>query len=303
MIVTVTAGDKSYPVAPPLAAPAKPPFAENVSGSAIIEASTQNIIVAAPVAGIISKVHVQVGQHVKAGSPLFTLDERPLEAEVSARDAAVLVAEMRVKEAEAQLAEADDQLAKVRELSDPRAVSREEVVRREMAVRTAGSRLKLAQAAVVQAHAQRKQSQVDLERLTVRAPVTGELLLVNARAGEFAAPGDGARPIMLGDTRRLHLRVDIDEADAWRFRPGAKAVAYLRGNTSIAVPVTFVRVEPYVTPKKSLTGGSAERVDTRVLQVLFAFDRGDLPVYVGQQMDVYIESGSVSSSPLSSVKP
>lgn len=300
MLVTVIAGDKNYPVAPPLAAPAKPPFEETVSGAAIIEASTQNIAVAAPVAGVIAKLHVQVGQFVKAGAPLFTLDERPLAAELEARDAAVQVAAMRVKEAEAQLAEADDQLVKVRELSDPRAVSREEVVRRTMAARSAVSRLKLAQASLVQARAQRKQSQVDLERLTVRAPVNGELLQVNVRAGEFVAPGDGTKPIMLGDTRRLHLRVDIDEADAWRFRAGARAVAFLRGNTAISVPATFVRIEPYVTPKKSLTGGSSERVDTRVLQVLFAFGRGELPIYVGQQMDVFIEAkaGMTAAAPV-----
>jgi hypothetical protein len=52
----------------------------------------------------------------------------------------------------------------------------------------------------------------------------------------------------------------------------------------------FVRVEPYVIPKKSLTGDSTERVDTRVLQVLYSFNRGALPVYVGQQMDVFIEA-------------
>jgi len=290
MIMTVTAGDKSYPVATPLAQPAKTPFAETVSGAGIVEASTQNIAVAAPVSGVIARVHAQVGQYVNAGAPLFTLDERPLAAEAASREAAVRVTETRVLEAEAQLAEADDQLAKVRDLSDPRAVSREEIVRRETAARALGSRLKLAQALLVQARAQRKQVQVDFDRLTVRAPVAGELLQVNARPGEFVSPGDGAPPVVLGETRRLHVRVDIDEADAWRFRAGAKAVAYLRGNASNSVPATFVRIEPYVMPKKSLTGASAERVDTRVLQVLFAFERGELPVYVGQQMEVFVEA-------------
>ena len=299
MIMTVTAGDKSYPVSAPLAVPAKSPFAETVSGAGIIEASTQNIAVAAPVAGVIAQVHAQVGQTVRAGAPLFTLDERPLAAEVEARDAAVRVAEMRVLEAEAQLAEADDQLAKVRDISDARAVSREEVVRRETAARAVASRLKLAQAALVQARAQRKQTLVDLDRLTVRAPVAGELLQLNARVGEFVSPGDAAKPVVLGETRRLHIRVDIDEADAWRFRAGARAVAYLRGNVSIAVPATFVRIEPYVTPKKSLTGASSERVDTRVLQVLFAFERADLPIYVGQQMDIFVEAvaGTAAAPP------
>jgi len=49
-------------------------------------------------------------------------------------------------------------------------------------------------------------------------------------------------------------------------------------------------VEPYVTPKTSLTGSSSERVDTRVLQVIYRFDRRAIPAYVGQQVDVFIET-------------
>ncbi len=301
MMLTVVAGDKSYPVAAPLAQPANSPFAETISGAGIVEASTQNIAVAAPLPGVIARVRVRVGGRVEAGTPLFTLDERPLAAEIASREAAIRVAEARIGESEAQLAEADDQLAKIRALADPRAVSREEIVRRETASRTAGSRLKLAQAGLVQARAQLKQAQVDFDRLTVRAPVAGEVLQLNARPGEFVAPGEGQPPVVLGNTRRLHVRVDIDESDAWRFQPGAKAVAYLRGNSSLSVPAAFVRTEPYVVPKKSLTGASAERVDTRVLQVLFGFDRGELPIYVGQQMDVFVEA--LSQNAASALKP
>jgi hypothetical protein len=48
-------------------------------------------------------------------------------------------------------------------------------------------------------------------------------------------------------------------------------------------------VEAYVVPKRSLTGESTERVDTRVMQVVYSFKRGRLPIYPGQLMDVYIE--------------
>jgi HlyD family secretion protein len=82
----------------------------------------------------------------------------------------------------------------------------------------------------------------------------------------------------------------VDENDAWRVRAGAHATGYLRGNKNIKTPLTFVRFEPYVVPKKDLTGNSTERVDTRVLQVVFSFDRGDLPIFVGQQMDVFIDA-------------
>jgi HlyD family secretion protein len=55
------------------------------------------------------------------------------------------------------------------------------------------------------------------------------------------------------------------------------------------IPLTFVRIEPYVVPKKSLTGENTERVDTRVLQIIYRFDRPAFPIYAGQQVDVFIE--------------
>jgi HlyD family secretion protein len=90
--------------------------------------------------------------------------------------------------------------------------------------------------------------------------------------------------------------VDIDENDAWRVRQDAPAVATVRGNRDLKTNLRFVRIEPYVVPKKSLTGESTERVDTRVLQVLYSFDKGALPVYVGQQMDVFIEAQPFGSN-------
>ena len=82
----------------------------------------------------------------------------------------------------------------------------------------------------------------------------------------------------------------MDENEAWRVRAEAEAIGYLRGNKQISTPLQFVRFEPYVLPKTSLTGDSTERVDTRVLQVIYGFHRGNLPIYVGQQMDIYIDA-------------
>jgi len=131
---------------------------------------------------------------------------------------------------------------------------------------------------------------VEIERLTVSAPMAGEVLQVNIRPGEFAQSGVLGQPlILLGDVDKLHVRVDIDENDAWRFHPSSAAVAFVRGNPKLKTDLTFEYVEPYVVPKRSLTGESVERVDTRVMQVLYSFRRANLPVYPGQLMDVYIE--------------
>ena len=69
-----------------------------------------------------------------------------------------------------------------------------------------------------------------------------------------------------------------------------------RGNGSLRIPLDFVRFEPYVIPKKSLTGDSTERVDTRVLQVIYRVKDQNDSLYVGQQMDVYIEAPIAAST-------
>jgi multidrug resistance efflux pump len=80
----------------------------------------------------------------------------------------------------------------------------------------------------------------------------GEVLQVTVHAGEYAPAGEVSTPLVrLGSGGTYHIRVDIDENDAWRFRPGTRATAFLRGNREIKAEVKFERVEPYVTPKTS----------------------------------------------------
>jgi multidrug resistance efflux pump len=132
--------------------------------------------------------------------------------------------------------------------------------------------------------------------LTVKAPVDGQVLQMNARVGEFAQAGPLATPLVLfGDVDTLRVRVDIDENEAWRVKAGAAAEAKMRGKPDIHTPLHFEYIEPFVIPKKSLTGESTERVDTRVLQVIYSFDHRNFPVYVGQQVDVFINDGSVEN--------
>src|SRR5690606_20495290 len=96
--------------------------------------------------------------------------------------------------------------------------------------------------------------------------------------------------IVLGNIDQLHVRVDIDEHDIPRFKPGTEAWATLKGSSKEKFPLKFVRVEPYVVPKRSLTGQNTERVDTRVLQVIYELDPRGQRLYVGQQVDVYINA-------------
>ena len=124
----------------------------------------------------------------------------------------------------------------------------------------------------------------------IRALVDGEVLQVNVRPGEFVGAPPSQALVVLGNVTQLHVRVDIDEYDIPRFIADAPARATLKGQPDESFPLRFVRIEPYVVPKKSLTGDNTERVDTRVLQVIYAIDTGGRRLFVGQQLDVFIDA-------------
>jgi len=155
----------------------------------------------------------------------------------------------------------------------------------------------VAKSEVAQAEAQVKMVETNIDRLTMQAPIAGVILQNKVRLGQYAQCGPLSEPLMiLGSVTPLNVRVDVDEHDAWRVRGGAPAAASPRGNGSIRIPLEFVRFEPYVIPKRSLTGDSTERVDTRVLQIIYRVKEQSAPLYVGQQMDVYIETPVKSST-------
>jgi multidrug resistance efflux pump len=315
--------DKATPLVPP----ARAAFAHTVAGIGLVEAQTQNIAIGSALSGLVVEVPVEVGQRVKAGAVLFRLDDRAVRADVKAREANLLLARAkherlvkfpreedlpparaRVREAEANVKAEQRQLEIEQRVFAGGASSREQLVKRRQALETAQEQLararadlalldagswapdkEVARVEVEQAQAQLEQARTEQDRLVVRAPVDGEVLQINLRPGEYAAGQAGQALIVLGNIGQLHVRVEIDEHDIPRFRPGARASAAQRGSPQATFPLTFVRVEPYVTPKKVLTNESSERVDTRVLQVIYAAQPG-ATLYVGQQVDVSVEA-------------
>jgi HlyD family secretion protein len=276
-ILIASRANKTLPPAAPVSAAPQPPYRAFVAGAGIIEANSENIAIGTQIAGIVSKIYVQIGNQVKTGDPLFTIDDRAQRALVAVKTAAVQVAE-------AQLTHAKYELGLGEGLTEKRVLSFEDRETRRHNVQTA-------EAQAAQAKADLESAKTDLDRLTVRAPVDGQIMQLKIHLGEFAPTGVLAQPlILLGSVEPMNVRVNVDENDAWRVRATAEGVGYLRGNNQIRVPLQFVRFEPYVVPKVSLTGDSTERVDTRVLQVVYSFERGNLPIYVGQQMDIYIDA-------------
>lgn len=183
------------------------------------------------------------------------------------------------------------QYSRLPALYDQQAVSEDDLKRTWYALEMARRALVRADADLEQAIAERDETQMLISRLTIRAPRAGTVLQVNVRTGEYALPGAIDPLILLGETQQLQVRADVDEVNASLVKPGASGVAYPKGSTMHTIPLSFARIEPYVVPKKSLTGDNTERVDTRVLQIIYRFEPPPFPVYTGQQVDVFIERG------------
>jgi len=329
------------PPAPP-AQPPRAPYAHTVAGTGLVEPQTENISVGSQVPGVVVEVFVHVNQKVKQGDPLFRLDDRDQramlrlqQAELSQaqsqlerlkqlpRDEDRPVARAKVNEAEANLKDKAALYDRAMQLRQSGAVSVEELTSREQMFLVARAQaeyakaqlellqagtwkydIQVSEAAVAQAQALIDQVQTNLDRLIVRALVDGEVLQLNVRPGEYVGSTPGQAFVVLGNVEKLHVRASIDEYDIPRFKPGAKARAMLKGMAEREYDLTFVRVEPFVVPKKSLTGENTERVDTRVLQVIYSVDKTQPSpadakherLYVGQQLDVFIDADASATA-------
>jgi len=316
---------------PPPFAPPAAKFESSVGSVGLVEANTENIDVSCAVSGMVTQLYVKAGDGVHEGQKLFSVDDRDLEADLGVKRAALDTAraqlaklkaqprpeelpplEAKVTEAQALLADAEVQVNLIESVFelDNQAVSKEDLLRRRENYRAAKARLaqaeknlaltkagawgpdlEIARSQVAQAEAAVHQDEINIMRLTTRAPLEGTILQNKVRLGQYAQCGPLSEPLMiLGSVFPLHVRVDVDEHDAWRVRDGMSAAASPRGNGSLRISLEFVRFEPYVIPKRSLTGDSTERVDTRVLQVIYRVKDQNAHLYVGQQMDVYIDN-------------
>jgi HlyD family secretion protein len=316
--------------APPIEAPSSP-YDHSVVGTGIVEPASEVIALAIERGGVVSRIDVVAGDRVKAGQPLFAIDDRDYRAATAQDEAAVAAAEASINVIDQSLIQQRNAIDQARAALDSAEAERvrasldqtryAELARDAWAphqrletaaadaqkadanvaaakAALAGAQQQIAvlsaqhneaEAKLGQATATLDQARVDLDKTVVKAPIDGGILKVNMRLGEYAQAGVLAEPLMtMGSVDPLHVRVDIDETETWRVRPGRFALARLRGNPAISAPLSFVRFEPYVLPKRSLTGDTTERVDTRVLQAIYEFAPSAFPAFVGQQVDVFI---------------
>ncbi|MDG3008215.1 HlyD family secretion protein [Paludisphaera mucosa] len=328
-IVSVVLGAKTPEPSKPVIEPHARPVKERMlAGSGLVEARKENIPIGASIPGVVVEVFVKKGDRVKRGDPLFLVDDREIRGQMGVKEAQLESAraqlhkleaaprpedlpplEAAVEEARARLDDAEIALGRTQKLSNRNAVTPSDLDKDRFAYQAAKAALArsqaeldrtkkgawredldIAEAAVKLAQSELQSCRLILDRHTVRAPIGGDVLQLNIRPGQFAATNWNEPMIVLGDVDRLHVRVDVDENDVPLFDEGSAATAYLKGRSHGRYALKLEYVEPYMIPKQSLTGSASERVDTRVLRVVYSLPDGCRgSVHVGQQMDVYIK--------------
>ena len=277
-------GARKPPAPPILFEPPQSPYEHYVAGEGLIESLHENVKIGVAFPEIVWEAYVKVGDKVKKNQPLFKLDIRQPESDLE-------TAVQELKLAKTNLADQTRRFSYYEQLKDKSAVSKQDYTDAYYAKQQAEDSVRVALSNV-------GTIKTIIERSIIRAPNDGQILQENTRVGESANvnPFDRIPLMVFGKIQTVQIRVNIAEEDAWRVIPNAAGKAFVRGNRSISIPLTFRQIEPLIVPKDLLSGSDFERVDTRVLQIIYEFDKADLPVYIGQLLDVYLEAkpGAIS---------
>ena len=269
-----------------------------IAGSGLVEARRENIPIGVNIPGVVTEVFVKKGENGQGGRPALP-DRRPrVQVELEVREAELAAAQAQLhklmvgaaarrhparpggrEEAKARMNDAEAAMARTERLFERKMIpasdydkdryaffaakatyARAKADLEKIMAGTWKEDIEIARAAVQLAESQVESIKINLERLIVRAPMDGEILQLNVRLGQFAALAWKEPMIVLGDIKRLHVRVDHRRERPAYFSKGRGPSPRSRaGPTSVSVE--FVYVEPYVIPKQSLTGNNSERVD------------------------------------------
>lgn len=315
--------------APP-ATPAVPEEAVVVAAGRT-EPASEEIGVATEIDGRLRRVLVEEGQAVRANQVLAELESADYAARVALARARVAERQaaldraangsrpMQRREVGAQIREAEAVLENARGEYERRnmllgrgAISRMEFASADRELRVAEARLEATRerSALVEdevrpeerarvaaeldaARALLKEAEAMLAKTVIRSPIAGTVLRKHKNAGESVSTQVREPVVTLGDTRRLHVRAEVDETEVARLATGQRAwiTAAAYGEQRFAGKV--IRISQMLGRKKIQTDAPAEKVDTKVLEVLIELEPASA-VPVGLRVDTFIQVGQGS---------
>jgi len=285
------------------------PTGNFVAGNGVVEPADRETKVAGELSGRIASIAVKEGDLIERNAVLAELEssaERAALASAEAdadtarvelsrtlrglrkEDVEAIVADTESMRAKAELSKGSlertqalatrgaatpDELDRARRQAetDQRMLEASEARRRAAVAGSRAEDIMVARRKVTAAMARVEQARANLERLTIRSPIAGEVLQLKYRAGEYYTPA--SEPIaVLGDTRSLRVRVDVDERDVPRLAVGAAAFATLNAFPNQRFSGRVVEIGRRMGRKNIRSDDPTERIDTKILEVVFELD-------------------------------
>ena len=270
--------------------------------------------------GVISNVLVKVNDKVFAGEPLIRLADSEAQARLATAEAQVGFRKRARNEenaparaaarrrAEDAVADADKAVAEAQAGLDKAAVERRGGQGSDADLEAARTALSRAQDRLKQQKAELRRIEADantplpsfaegqlgvargemasaaaaIDKLTIRAPIAGTVLQVNAKAGELASPSSTRPLVLLGDVSALRVRAELDERDFGEIKLGQPVVVRadaFRGR-EFAGKVAFIA--PIVEQGRINSRGQRNVTDVDVVEVLVDLAQTD-PLAVGHE--------------------
>ncbi len=296
-----------------------------VGGNGVVEPADRETRVAAQVTAVVAAVLVTEGAHVKKGDLLVQLEDgveraalKSAEADLAAERANLsrVLKGVRVEDKDAVAADAQaaksraelsaSVLVRTEQLAKSGASTADELERARRQAATdqatykasdaryraaeAGSRIEevaFQKARVLASEARLAQSQAQLERLAVRAPIDGEVLQVKVRPGELYSFQGNEPLVVMGDTSKLRVRMDVDERDIAKVVAGASAYVTADAFGTERFVGKVVEIGRRFGRKNIRTDDPIEKNDTKVLECVIELS-GGAKLVPGQRVTAFV---------------
>jgi membrane fusion protein (multidrug efflux system) len=176
--------------------------------------------VRARVPGIVAKRLFTEGAVVRAGEPLFQLDDAAYRATLASAEAAVA-------RADALLAQAQAQVQRNQPLADARAISAQEMLLTQTTAKQAQADLATAKAALLTAR-------INLDYAAIKAPIAGRIGRALVTEGALVGQGDVTQLALIQQTDKLYVNFTQAASEALRLRRAFDAGQLKRAGAAAA---------------------------------------------------------------------
>lgn len=206
------------------------------------------VAIMAKLPGTLARMAVQVGDRVRRGQVVATLDRREIDAQVDAAAASLSVTHAGLESAEAALANATLERERSRNLFEKGALPRQRLDTADTMVRSSTAQRELAKATVAQAEAALRRAREVQRDTTLTSPINGVVVERNFDAGSLVGPGEKA-VVVVADLSIMKLEAGVSELEAGRLKVGMPAQIVAQALPDEIFEGRLASIAPEVDPK------------------------------------------------------